>query len=139
MQMKAKIHKVGLTAIAVFMIGAGAIIVSPETPVSRSSVTTDASLSDSQTPVSTGSGTRLNTLSYTLAQVAAHNSDTSCWTAIDGEVYDLTPFIDLHPGGFEAILSLCGIDGSAAFDNQHGGQSRPANELAGLQIGTLRN
>lgn len=75
--------------------------------------------------------------SYTSAEVAFHSTETSCWTSIDGNVYDVTTWISKHPGGSQAILSLCGKDGSAAFDNQHGGQRRPAEELATFQIGTL--
>lgn len=74
---------------------------------------------------------------YTLAQVTVHNSASSCYTAINGSVYDVTSWINQHPGGPEAILSLCGKDGSAAFNNQHGGQARPADELATFKIGTL--
>ncbi len=74
---------------------------------------------------------------YTLAQVAQHNNGASCWTAINGDVYDVTSWINEHPGGPQAILSLCGTDGSAAFNGQHGGQARPAAELATFKIGTL--
>jgi cytochrome b involved in lipid metabolism len=52
-------------------------------------------------------------------------------------VYDLTAWISKHPGGERAILSICGKDGSAAFNDQHGGQRRPANELSGFKIGTI--
>ncbi len=74
---------------------------------------------------------------YAMADVAAHNSGASCWTAINGGVYDVTSWIKQHPGGQQAILSLCGTDGSAAFNGQHGGQARPASELATFKIGTL--
>ena len=74
---------------------------------------------------------------YTLAQVAAHASTSSCYTAINGAVYDVTPFIREHPGGAGAIRSLCGIDGSDEFNGQHGGQRRPASELVSFKIGTL--
>ena len=74
---------------------------------------------------------------YTLADVAIHNSGASCWSAINGGAYDLTSWINQHPGGPQAILSICGKDGSSAFSAQHGGQSRPANELAGFKIGVL--
>jgi hypothetical protein len=36
-----------------------------------------------------------------------------------------------------AILSLCGKDGTVAFNAQHGGQGRPETELASFKIGTL--
>jgi cytochrome b involved in lipid metabolism len=76
---------------------------------------------------------------YTLADVQAHNSQASCWTTINGGIYDLTSWISNHPGGEAAILSLCGTDGTAAFTAQHGGQGRPEAELASLKIGTLSN
>jgi cytochrome b involved in lipid metabolism len=76
--------------------------------------------------------------SYTLAQVATHKDSASCWTAINGGVYDLTSWISQHPGGEGAILSICGKDGSAAFNAQHGGQSRPEQELATFKIGSLK-
>lgn len=74
---------------------------------------------------------------YTLADVAKHASASSCWTAVDGTVYDVTKWITQHPGGKQPILGMCGTDGSAAFHSQHGSQSRPANELKQFQIGTL--
>jgi cytochrome b involved in lipid metabolism len=74
---------------------------------------------------------------YTLAQLATHNSSASCYSAINGSVYDLTSFVSHHPGGAAAIKSLCGVDGTAAYNGQHGGSRRPANELASLKIGVL--
>jgi len=95
------------------------------------SVTTDNNSNSTSTKGTTNT-------SYTLAQVALHATKTDCWTAINGSVYNLTPFIPNHPGG-DAILAICGIDGTSAFDNQHEGQRRPAAELATLKIGVLAN
>ena len=81
---------------------------------------------------STKSGT------YTLADVAKHSGETSCWSAINGNVYDLTSWIPQHPGGPEAILSICGKDGSDKFNQQHGGIQRQAMILAGFKIGVLK-
>jgi cytochrome b involved in lipid metabolism len=74
---------------------------------------------------------------YTLADVKLHNTKASCWTSINGSVYDVTSWISQHPGGSAAIVGLCGIDGSSAFSGQHGGQARPASELASFKIGVL--
>lgn len=74
---------------------------------------------------------------FTLAEISQHNTKASCYTTVNGSVYDLTPFIGMHPGGEANIMRICGIDGSAAFSDQHTGQRRPANELASLKIGTL--
>lgn len=74
---------------------------------------------------------------YTMDDVAAHDSEASCWAAIDGNVYDLTEWIGQHPGGSQRILPLCGTDATAAFSAQHGGQARPASELATFFLGPL--
>lgn len=74
---------------------------------------------------------------YTITDVQQHASASSCWSAIDGKVYDLTAWINQHPGGPQRILSLCGTDGTTAFHDQHGSQSQPNQKLAGFEIGTL--
>lgn len=70
-------------------------------------------------------------------QVASHNTRQSCWTIINGNVYDLTSWVPQHPGGEDAILRLCGKDGSGIFNRQHGGQARQAAVLAGFKIGSI--
>ena len=74
---------------------------------------------------------------YTMAQVRANNTARSCWTAIDGVVYDLTRWISNHPGGSGAILFLCGTDGTNAFSAQHQNQARPAIRLDTYRLGPL--
>jgi hypothetical protein len=74
---------------------------------------------------------------YTMAQVKANNTAKSCWTAIDGFVYDLTSWISAHPGGSGAILFLCGTDGSNAYKAQHEQQARPAVRLDSYKLGPL--
>lgn len=75
--------------------------------------------------------------SYTMADVRQHNSQSSCWSAIDGNVYDLTKWIPRHPGGQRDILRLCGVDGTRTFRDEHGSQRQPNQTLDGYQIGTL--
>lgn len=72
----------------------------------------------------------------TLAELAKHSTREDCWTAIGDTVYDLTPYIQSHPGGAGPLENLCGKDGTSAFKSQHGSQQRPASELASLAIGT---
>ncbi len=76
--------------------------------------------------------------SYTLAQVTTHNSQTDCWTVVNGSVYNITSYITRHPGGVRAISSICGKDGTSTFDDQHGGQSRPENTLSSFLVGSLK-
>jgi hypothetical protein len=74
---------------------------------------------------------------YTMAKVKENNSATSCWSLINGNVYDLTKWIKSHPGGASAIKGICGRDGSANFNGRHGGQSNPAENLAMYLLGPL--
>ena len=75
---------------------------------------------------------------YTRAQVRKHSTASDCWSIINRKVYNLTTWIRQHPGGASRILAICGKDGSAAFNAQHAGQSRPAADLRRFQIGVLR-
>lgn len=103
----------------------------PATSLAPSSTpTATPTLTPKATP-STVSGT------FSAAQVAAHNSQSSCYSIIGGSVYDLTTYIPKHPGGSREILDICGKDGSALFEAQHGGSAKQANILATLKIGTL--
>lgn len=74
---------------------------------------------------------------YTRAQVRKHNSPSDCWTIIGKGVYNVTSWINRHPGGASRIIALCGRDGTQAFNAQHGGQSTPARYLASFRIGRL--
>ena len=57
-------------------------------------------------------------VNYTKADVAAHNTATNCWMILNGNVYNLTTFINSHSGG-SFISSECGKDGSALFNGRH--------------------
>jgi cytochrome b involved in lipid metabolism len=74
---------------------------------------------------------------YTMERVRANDSADYCFTVISGKVYDLTKWIKSHPGGSGAILSLCGTDGTAAFNSQHRGEGTPTARLAGYLLGPL--
>jgi len=55
------------------------------------------------------------TPSYTLAEVSQHNNETSCWTVIDGKIYDITSYIYSHPAGVNKILQGCGVDATRMY------------------------
>ncbi len=138
-------HKIllGAALVAVAVLGFAWFDVNNQSIVTQTPTDTTTSVTVSPgtttgTPGTTPTPTPVPTpTSYTLAQVATHSSAASCWAAINGKVYNLTSWIRQHPGGQTAILSLCGTDGSAAFNGQHGGQARPASELAGFFLAPL--
>lgn len=43
-----------------------------------------------------------------IAEVAKHNSKESCWIIINGNAYDVTEFVGIHPGGSATILRYAG-------------------------------
>ncbi|GFH31869.1 cytochrome b5 heme-binding domain-containing protein [Haematococcus lacustris] len=45
---------------------------------------------------------------YTVEDLSKHTSDKSCWLAIRGKVYDVTEFLEEHPGGYDIILTSTG-------------------------------
>ncbi|KAE9460777.1 hypothetical protein C3L33_07308, partial [Rhododendron williamsianum] len=47
---------------------------------------------------------------FTLAEVAGHNNAKDCWLIISDKVYDVTKFLEDHPGGDEVLLSATGKD-----------------------------
>ncbi len=94
---------------------------------------TEVNSTDTKTPTDASTGTT----TFTLADVAKHNTKDDCYTTVRGSVYEVTSWISKHPGGEKAIVSLCGKDGTAVFEGKHGGQPRPENELSSFKIGTL--
>lgn len=74
---------------------------------------------------------------FTMAMVSENDDASSCWSAINGNVYDLTDWIDKHRGGPSRILGLCGSDGSASFNAMHSGQSNPESRLQSFLLGPL--
>mmetsp|Transcript_120085 Transcript_120085/g.299554 ORF Transcript_120085/g.299554 Transcript_120085/m.299554 type:complete len:1223 (-) Transcript_120085:541-4209(-) len=53
-------------------------------------------------------------------ELAQHKTrEQRSWVALYGNVYDLTDYIDEHPGGTEAITDVAGIDGTEHFAAVH--------------------
>ncbi|KAG8681386.1 Cytochrome b2, mitochondrial precursor [Ceratobasidium sp. 394] len=48
-------------------------------------------------------------------EVQKHNSRDSCWVVVNGEVYDVTGFLNDHPGGIAPILKVAGSDATRVF------------------------
>lgn len=130
--------KFGIAVLVIFLLGVAYIIfLKPAQPIVDKATSPLTQTADNTKTNPTSSAITTTTGGFTMAKVSTHNSAQSCWTTISGNVYDLTSWIDQHPGGAQAILSLCGIDGTSAFLAQHGGQGKPERELATFLIGKL--
>ncbi|KAK2034754.1 cytochrome b5-like Heme/Steroid binding domain-containing protein [Colletotrichum zoysiae] len=64
--------------------------------------------------------------------------ETGMYISIDRRVYDITNYVDLHPGGLQALVENAGRDCTALFDRYHH-ESRDAiiAKLQELYIGNL--
>ncbi|KAJ7188747.1 glyoxylate dehydrogenase [Mycena filopes] len=51
--------------------------------------------------------------------LAQHASRESCWIVVHKKVYDITDFLDEHPGGSKIILRYAGKDATAEYEPIH--------------------
>jgi predicted heme/steroid binding protein len=72
---------------------------------------------------------------YTRAEVANHNTEGDLWCIIDARVYDLTDFVDAHPGGNVVLRNAAGKDATKEFYNLH--RQEVLNKYESLCIGTI--
>ena len=54
---------------------------------------------------------------------------------VDGKVYDISKYMDKRPAGIDAIMSSCGNDATAAFDQCH--QPKAKDALKEFYLGEL--
>ncbi|KAI1274883.1 FMN-dependent dehydrogenase-domain-containing protein [Xylaria sp. FL0933] len=52
-------------------------------------------------------------------EIATHRSTSSCWIVVGGKVYDVTSYLDEHPGGAAVLLKQGGTDATAEFRKIH--------------------
>eukprot|EP00250_Pteridium_aquilinum_P015797 c22763_g1_i1 orf=229-627(+) len=64
---------------------------------------------------------------HSFAQLAQHASSEDCWVLIGGKVYDVTKFLEEHPGGDDVILSATGKDATDDFEDV--GHSQTARDM----------
>jgi fatty acid desaturase len=75
---------------------------------------------------------------FTADEVLRHGSASDCWVTLERGVYDVTTFLDEHPGGAMALSSVgrAGHDVTSHFLRI--GHSAPARErLAEMRVGVL--
>ncbi|KAG0689351.1 Cytochrome b2, mitochondrial precursor [Pichia californica] len=48
-----------------------------------------------------------------------HNKADDCWITVNGNVYDLTDFIEMHPGGTTPLIQNAGHDATVLYNKIH--------------------
>jgi len=74
---------------------------------------------------------------YSRAEVARHNKRDDLWIIIDDDVYDLTDFGFLHPGGIPPLLDVAGQDATDLFYGLHRRSVLEEPRFAQLRIGKV--
>ncbi|XP_036100351.1 cytochrome b5 isoform X3 [Molossus molossus] len=69
---------------------------------------------------------------YTLEEIQKHNHSKSTWLILHHKVYDVTKFLEEHPGGEEVLREQAGGDATENFEDV--GHSSDARELSKTYI-----
>ena len=55
-------------------------------------------------------------IEVTEEELKKHNKKDDCWICIRGFVYNVSPYMECHPGGEEELMRAAGSDGTDLFD-----------------------
>ncbi|CAI5671170.1 unnamed protein product [Oreochromis niloticus] len=69
---------------------------------------------------------------YRLAEIEQQNSFKSTWIIIHNKVYDVTKFLEEHPGGEEVLREQAGGNATESFEDV--GHSTDAREMASSMV-----
>lgn len=72
---------------------------------------------------------------FSRLDVAKHDSISDCWLIVHGEVYDVSSYVNNHPGGVSSITTRCGKAVSSIFASIH--SNRAWNLLGKYRIGSI--
>lgn len=64
-------------------------------------------------------GTKGAIIKVSHQELAKHNKQNDAWMAIRGKVYNVTRYMDFHPGGVDELMRGVGKDATKLFDEVH--------------------
>lgn len=73
---------------------------------------------------------------YTLEQVQNHNKPDDVWIVLHNKVYDVTKYLEDHPGGSAILIEVAGTDATEAFE-ETGHSDEARDELVQYHVGDL--
>ncbi|CAD6194777.1 unnamed protein product [Caenorhabditis auriculariae] len=71
------------------------------------------------TDVQQGTSEKKRLQSVDDVELSRHNKRSDCWIHIFGQVYDVTPYLEFHPGGVDELMRAAGRDGTPLFNQYH--------------------
>jgi sulfite reductase alpha subunit-like flavoprotein/pSer/pThr/pTyr-binding forkhead associated (FHA) protein len=77
---------------------------------------------------------------YYASEIVLHNDEENgYWMVLNGRVYDLTEFSQLHPGGFKIIFGYAGMDATQAYQKVRHHINPEVDSMLGMyEIGVVR-
>lgn len=78
---------------------------------------------------------------YTIEEVSAHSTEEDAWIILNGGVYNITKFIQFHPGGKEILHPNLGTDVTEVFksDEIHSHSDKAWRLIKQYRIGSVTN
>lgn len=58
-------------------------------------------------------------LIVTKEELAKHNTKEDCWLCVRGKVYNVTSYLEFHPGGVDEMMRGAGKDATDLFNEVH--------------------
>ena len=55
----------------------------------------------------------------TMKELKEHGRREDAWLAVNGSVYNVTQYLDLHPGGWDEMIKGVGRDATDLFNEKH--------------------
>lgn len=82
-------------------------------------------------------GTGGRVVSVSKSELAKHNQVNDAWMAIRGRVFNVTRYMDFHPGGVDELMRGVGRDATKLFDEVHAWVNYP-QLLGKCYVGPLK-
>ncbi|KAF6156105.1 hypothetical protein GIB67_024075 [Kingdonia uniflora] len=54
-----------------------------------------------------------------IDEVKQHKTEGSIWTVLKGRVYNISPYMKFHPGGYDMLMKAAGKDCTSLFNKYH--------------------
>ncbi|MCJ1388312.1 hypothetical protein MMC18_001158 [Xylographa bjoerkii] len=77
---------------------------------------------------------------YSQEEISQHHTKSDLWLVIHGKVYDVSRYIEDHPGGVDALVEVAGTDATTSYEDVgHSEDSREIMEqfLVGYLAGAI--